>query len=387
MLSVDMAALSFPSQTVGTISALQTITLENFGGSTVTLSGISLVGAGADQFKQVNTCPNALAVGVWCQITVTFAPTLAGAFTASLSFPHNGLGSESIRLAGTGDGAAPELEISPGTLNFPPQPIGVLSSAPVTLTSPGPGTVAAPTVTISGKDGDNFSFANMCTSELLPMQKCEISVSFTPTTVGISSSTATMTLVDNAFNSPQSVPLIGSGPDFLATAPSPVPATVAAGETATYEFELLPEGGFNQTVMLTCEGAPAGAKCSVPPSVTLDGKSSLTVHPTVTTTARSSATEREVLPRRAWFLASGLLVMPLIVSLCEGRGSRKRTHWILFGILFLLLLIPACGGSAGSNGNSGPGTSAGTYHLTVVGQYATNGATLMHTVTLTLVVD
>ncbi len=62
-------------------------------------------------------------------------------------------------------------------------------------------------------------------------------------------------------------------PDFSLTAGSQTSATVAPGQTANYTINVVPGTGFNQTVSLTCSGAPAQSTCTISPSsVPINGK-------------------------------------------------------------------------------------------------------------------
>ena len=89
-------------------------------------------------------------------------------------------------------------------------------------------------------------------------------------------------------------------------------ATVSAGETATYDLILTPDG-FSGTVSLSCSGQPTGAICGAfPNSIGLDGTNTETFRVSVTTTAPA-------------------LVVPPV-------GQRSRHPWPLVGALFLALL-------------------------------------------------
>jgi hypothetical protein len=254
----------------------------------------------------------------------------------------------------------------------------------VTLASPGPGTVTEPTITLTGANAGDFSEVNTCTSELLPGASCQVTVKFSPTTVG--SRSASLNFSDNASGSPQKVALTGSGPDFSTSSPTPASLTVAAGQTANYTFEISPLGGFSQTVTLTCSGAPAGAKCTVPGSLMLS--SGMTVAVSVTTTASGAATKQDPLSSSGRWLASGLFALPLIVSLAGvGVGRRRaRVHrWVLLLLAMAAMsLVSACGGGSGG---SGAATPPGTYVLTVAGKYTTGETTLVHDTTFTLIVE
>jgi hypothetical protein len=105
VISVNPTSLSF-SQTVNTTSSAQTVTVSNTGNATLTVSGVSLTGADAGQFSQTNNC-SSVAAGSSCTISVTFAPTSAGAKSASISITHNASGSPTtVVLSGTGTGTA-----------------------------------------------------------------------------------------------------------------------------------------------------------------------------------------------------------------------------------------------------------------------------------------
>jgi hypothetical protein len=254
------------------------------------------------------------------------------------------------------------------------------------LSNPGPGTVTAPTITVTGANAGDFSQKNSCASELLPGANCQVTVTFSPTTLG--SRSALLKISDNAAGSPQSVALTGSGPDFSATAPNPVSLIIAAGQTATCTFGVAPLGGFNQTVAMTCSGAPPQSKCTLPASITLNGSDDVIVEVSVSTTARSAAMNQLGLSSGGRWLACGLFGLPLMVVLTRDGVRRRRFHAYRWTLLLLvvaaMLLMPACGG--GSSGG-GTGTSTGTYRLTVTGKYASGGKTLTHSTTLTLTVQ
>jgi len=94
-------ALSF-SQSVGTTSPPQSVTIANFGGAP--LHGVNSVAAGGG-FAQTNNCPATLAAGSACTVSVTFAPVAVGTVTGALTVTDDSgnLGtSQSFPLSGTG---------------------------------------------------------------------------------------------------------------------------------------------------------------------------------------------------------------------------------------------------------------------------------------------
>ena len=74
LASVTPNALAFGNQSVGTKSAPQTVVLKNIDTAALTISGITIVGADAQDFIQTNKCGTSLPPGHSCQIHVSFAP-------------------------------------------------------------------------------------------------------------------------------------------------------------------------------------------------------------------------------------------------------------------------------------------------------------------------
>jgi Subtilase family/Abnormal spindle-like microcephaly-assoc'd, ASPM-SPD-2-Hydin len=108
-VSLAPAALTFASQTTGTSSAGQAVTLTNTGSAALTISSIAASG----DFAQTNTCGSSVAAGANCTITVTFTPTATGSRTGALTIADNASGSpHTVGLSGTG-AAAPSTP--PGT--------------------------------------------------------------------------------------------------------------------------------------------------------------------------------------------------------------------------------------------------------------------------------
>jgi probable HAF family extracellular repeat protein len=95
---IDIAPglLTFATQTVGTISPSQAVTLTNSGPSPLPLGNASVTG----DFAQSNNCSTTLAVGSSCTVSVTFSPTAAGNLTGTLNVVSAGA-PFAIALAGT----------------------------------------------------------------------------------------------------------------------------------------------------------------------------------------------------------------------------------------------------------------------------------------------
>jgi alpha-L-arabinofuranosidase len=96
---VKPTSLSFQKRDVGTKSAAKTITLKNTGAGALKVSDIS-TSAG---FVETNTCVAALTAGESCEISVKFAPTVAGQIEGSLMIVDNADNSpQVVGLSGKG---------------------------------------------------------------------------------------------------------------------------------------------------------------------------------------------------------------------------------------------------------------------------------------------
>jgi Bacterial Ig-like domain (group 3)/FG-GAP-like repeat/Abnormal spindle-like microcephaly-assoc'd, ASPM-SPD-2-Hydin len=390
-VTLSPASLTFSNQAVGTTSSPQTVTVTNSGNTTLTISSIKITGAGSGNFAQTNNC-GTLSAGSACTIKATFTPTSANTFTASISIYDNLPGSpQSVSLTGSTQ-SAPLVSLSPMSISFPNQYVGT-SGLPqsVTLTNSGSAPLTITNVAASPSD---FGLVNTCGSSVAAGNECSISVFFDPTTSGTRNGTLTVT--DNASNSPQTVTLTGQGEDFSLANSSSATATVSPGQTATYNVTISPQGGFSQMVALSCSGAPAPSTCSVSPSsIKLSGTSASTVKVTVTTLGSTMGMTQPIgfPPANGMFGFQwelfGTLGLTMLASLFGSRTEIRR-RMVPYGYVFLLLFcgisMPACGG--GSNGNnSGSETAAGSYTLTVTGTFTSGSTTLTRSTKLTLIVQ
>lgn len=231
------AGLTFAVTPAGTTATAQTATLTNSGNGVLLISGISITGANAGVFTAASsTCGTVLAAGATCSISVTFSPTTAGTFSASLSVADNASGSpQSLPLAGTG--AAPGVSLSPSSLTFKTFVLNTRSQPQtVTLTNNGTATLNIASIAVTGTNASSFAvWSTTCGATLAPVSssssgQCLINITFTPLSVGTLS--ATLSVTDNASGSPQTVALTGVGevePNSCTvdhtTSPSGVPPT------------------------------------------------------------------------------------------------------------------------------------------------------------------
>jgi hypothetical protein len=104
VLKLTPASLIFASQTVGTQSAVQNITLTNTSTTTATtITSIAFKGTSAASYITTSTCGTTLAANTACTIHVSFKPKAVGPAPASLTITDNATGSpQNASLTGTG---------------------------------------------------------------------------------------------------------------------------------------------------------------------------------------------------------------------------------------------------------------------------------------------
>jgi len=103
VLSLSPSSLNFGVQSVGTVSAPQTLTLTNGSRQPVQLIGTHITGSNTGAFSATNSCGTSVAAGTSCTFNVTFAPKQPGANSATLNITDDGGGGpQKIALTGTG---------------------------------------------------------------------------------------------------------------------------------------------------------------------------------------------------------------------------------------------------------------------------------------------
>ena len=373
--------------------------LSNTGGQTLQISSIVVAGPFA---ISANACGTTLASGASCEIDVSFtAEAPVNTYSGSLTITDNAQGSPHVvplsgqvfppclmqssattqQLLRTTPAATFNVSDTQPSCHTAVVTMSCTNNAPATCVfnpptiNPGGSTVLT-VQNLNALTTDNFSFTAEGTDKT------------NTTTVNLS-----VLLSDFSFT------------------PYPTTATVSAGQTATYAITVAPVNGLTGVVQLACQGAPAGANCTVTPSsVTLTSNNVPSqVSVAVSTAGRSMGAPRggplvpgPGAPLRLFIeLASLLALMALAgwaaISRHRGEGSafaRRRLRlggWALAALALMLMAWVACGGGGGVGGlTSNSGTAAGTYSMTVTGTYASSTGqqtSLTHTQSLTLQVN
>ena len=201
------SSLVFGGTVLGNTSAAKTVTLTNVGAITVTISSIALAGTNVAEFAETNTCRSSLAPNAHCTISVNFSPSQLGPRAAAITLTDSAPGSpQSVPLSGFGVTAGANATVSSTSLTFSTQLVGT-SSPPqsVTVSNYGTQALSVNNIVVHG----DFSQSHTCGSTLAPLANCNIVVVFKPTQRG--TRMGTLSLTDDAPNSPQTVTLKGTG--------------------------------------------------------------------------------------------------------------------------------------------------------------------------------
>ena len=383
-VSLSPASLSFATQFAGTISSPLPVVLTNSGSAPLAITSIAVTAG----FGETNNCGSTLAADSSCTISVTFMPASSGTVSGALTVSDSAAGSpQTIGLTGTG--VSPSVSLSATSLNFGSQILNTTSTTPqmVTLTNTGTAALSVDSITLTGANSSDFSLTSKspCGASVGAGGSCTISVNFKPSASGPQS--ATLTIGDNALNSPQSVALTGTGADF-AIAVTPPTASVSAGNSTTFTLTITPLGGFSAPVALTCSNVPTYGSCNIsPPTLTPNGSSAISATVTLATLGPASAPPR--LPRipppgrrfpLPWFVWA-LMTMGILV-LAARRTHGRRAGLVLAATLVLVTLWMACGG-ANPNNPVNRGTPPGTYMLELTGSSSGLGHSQTVSVTVT----
>jgi hypothetical protein len=175
-LSISPTSFAFGSVADGQTKS-QTFTLTNTGAASLTISQLSVGGAGYSLSGL--TTPSTIAAGASATFSTVFAPTTAGSLPGSITITSNAPGSPAtVALTGTGVAGTVTLSANPTSLAFGNVNAGTTSSKSVTLTNSGTANVTISQVTVSAKDVTASGVTIPVT--LAPGQTQTLNVAFTP---------------------------------------------------------------------------------------------------------------------------------------------------------------------------------------------------------------
>ena len=153
---------------------------------------------------------------------------------------------------------APAVTLNPTSLNFGSQGVGTTSvPLTVTLANRGNAPLNISSITITGPNAGDFSDNGAdleCPATLSANATCTLDLTFTPSALGARS--ATLTLTDNAQNSPQSVALSGLGV-------TPGPGAGVSPTSLSFGNQNVGATGVAQTIALTSNGTQPLSNISI----------------------------------------------------------------------------------------------------------------------------
>jgi sugar lactone lactonase YvrE len=305
--------------------------------------------------------------------------------------------------------APPAGQLAPTQLDFGDQDVDTTSaSQSVTLTNTGGSPLAITSIEVTSQFGETDN-CPILPETLAAGDNCSISVTFSPSSTG--SASGSLSINDNAYTSPQSVSLQGTGTEEseseinLGVAPgSSSTSSVAAGQPASFTLlasaPTVLQSKVNRAASLTttmvsfsCSGAPQGATCSLSPTSAPLTNTATTVVVTVATAGQSQAMPGNVRlpadPKQILPVLLALLLLSVIWTMKLASSRRLqlgvRNLALAAALASMCLVFVGCGyaghpGQSDTNQNSV--TPAGSYTITVT---ATSGGA-SRAINLTLVV-
>jgi hypothetical protein len=244
-ITLSGVPVNFGAQLVKTTSATKTVTVTNTGSSAITMGTITL-NETTDFAIKSNNCPasgKTLAGGASCQIGLTFTPSSTGAKKGAVIIKDSD--PTSPQIAGVSGTGTSNVVLSPSSINFGTDPVGVLSAVTTITLINNTGvqiTLGNPAVTVTTGFVINKG-KTTCTNGLAIAASgtCAIGVQFQPKVIRYQ--TGTLSVADSDSTSPQTVALSGTGISIGFTPASVNFGTVTNGQCSSYDTVTIANSG------------------------------------------------------------------------------------------------------------------------------------------------
>jgi hypothetical protein len=203
-VTLSTTSIDFGDQTVGKSSTPHEVLMVNSGNTALSITSIQP----SANFGVTDNCGTSLAAEGSCDLFITFTPPSAGPFTGTVTITDDASDSpQTINLSGTGIvPGQPDVSLSRHEIDFGNQLAGTTSAAEqVTLKNTGTVNLTINSITSSA----NFAETDDCVSPIAPDATCTLDITFSPNAAGAFSGTITIT--DDATDSPQTIDLTGVG--------------------------------------------------------------------------------------------------------------------------------------------------------------------------------
>ncbi len=288
----------------------------------------------------------------------------------------------------------------------PPASFTVASASNPSVVAGNPATSVITVAPTNGFTGTVALTCSVAPTNLTSTPTCSFSA---PSIVLGASQTSTLTVATTATTSlsAYTVTVTGTSGALVMTAPVTVTVTTPGtftlastavtiatpGQSGTSTITATGTGGFTGAVALSCSvtSAPGGAvdspTCSVGGPINLTSSTTTgTATLTVNTTAAAGVPFRptnNLRPNMRWIVGAGAAATVLLVLLMCVAPVRKRRPAIVFASLFIFVGLAVAGcGSSGGGTTPNPGTTPGSYSVTVTG--ATGNITTSTVVSVTV---
>jgi hypothetical protein len=317
-LNTSRGSLAFGDVVVGSNSK-QTITLTNYGKTSVSISRVSVSGSGFSESGLAT--PLTLAAGRTITFTAHFAPKVLGTEKGSITIASNASDPlVTIALGGTGTGVLGSLSATPSSASFGKVVMGNTNSQPIRLNNTGSGSVRISSANVSGK---GFRIAGLS----LPLtiasgRSATFDVMFEPTISG--SVAGWVSLVSNGTDSPFTIPLGGTGVEaaiLLGANPSSVNfGPVKIDGSSSSDVTLTNHGNSNVTISSVLVSGAGFSKGNAIAGVTLTPTQSTTLKLEFAPTKAGSATGSVT-------ITSNATNSPAKIAL-SATGALQDSHWV-----------------------------------------------------------
>jgi len=222
---VSPASYDYGSVGRGLQSATQQFAVTNTGDSAWSNLSVSVIGANASDFTQVNNCPATLQLSSSCTISVYFKPSTLTNESASLQITGSQTnGTQTVPLTGTGVTPTPvTLQITPASLAFGNV---VMSQNAIQIVQLKNTSSQAITLSVSPLATGNLPTPDYmaqpdCGGTVAAGATCNLAVTFTPSLIGEDDGSITLTLNASQPNhNTQVISATGKGLPFLTASPA-----------------------------------------------------------------------------------------------------------------------------------------------------------------------
>lgn len=183
--SVNPSSIDFGGVPVNDVSGVQTVTLTNQSSTDIEVDNLALA-AGDSDFTIDGTVGNTtLSQGGSFDVNLTFGPSTRGGTSGELVIDvTTGNGPETIRVALSGTGQAPDLAVSTNTLVFGEVSTGETTQQSFDVINEGEASLTLQGATVSGTNATAFRVVSGDTGTLAPGASQSLTIEFAPQRAG-----------------------------------------------------------------------------------------------------------------------------------------------------------------------------------------------------------